>query len=207
MTDIVSVVRAEAPDRPFRHALTVSTRMPAHATASGHVLMAALPSTSLVPRLAAPLQRYTPHTITEPAALLRALAECREAGFAVLEGELEEGFSSAAVPLIDSAGRLVAALATSSHTARRDAATLRTRRRVRCWRYWSDRQDEQGVDWRVIADTLFRLPLTFWTGFLLASAGRQAFRLTKGRRRSSFLGADRAHLGDVGLEHHGSWRF
>ena len=57
------------------------------------------------------------------------------------------------------------------------------------------------MDWRVIADTLFRLPLTFWTGFLLASAGRQAFRLTKGRRKSSFSGANRAHLGNVGLIH------
>lgn len=124
--DIVNVVRAEAPDRPFRHALTVSTRMPAHATASGYVLMAALPPATLAARLASPLQRYTPHTVTEPVALLHALAECREAGFAVLEGELEEGFASAAVPLADSAGRIVAALATSSHTARRDAVLLRT---------------------------------------------------------------------------------
>jgi len=124
--DIVNVVRAEAPDRPFRHALSVSTRMPAHATAAGHVLMAALPSATVAQRLAAPLQRYTPRTITEPEVLLHALAECRETGFAVLEEQLEEGFASAAVPLIDGAGRVVAALATSSHTARRDAAALRT---------------------------------------------------------------------------------
>ena len=76
--------------------------------------------------LATPLPRYTPRTITEPMQFMRALAECQEAGFAVLDGELEEGFASAAVPLADSTGRLVAALATSSHSARRDAAALRT---------------------------------------------------------------------------------
>jgi IclR family pca regulon transcriptional regulator len=123
--DIVNVARAEAPDRPFRHTLTVSARMAAHATASGRVLMATLPASDLAAILAAPLARYTPRTITDPAALRRALAECREAGFAVLDGELEEGFASAAVPLTDSSGHLVAALATSSHSGRRDAAALR----------------------------------------------------------------------------------
>ncbi|HWX48525.1 MAG TPA: IclR family transcriptional regulator C-terminal domain-containing protein [Roseomonas sp.] len=122
--DIVNVARAEAPNRPFRHALTVSTRMPAHATASGRVLLTALPPAMLAARLAAPLARYTPRTITEPAALLRAVEACRAAGFALLDGELEEGFASAAVPLVDSAGRLVAALATSSHSGRRSAAAL-----------------------------------------------------------------------------------
>jgi IclR family pca regulon transcriptional regulator len=123
--DIVNVARAEAPDRPFRHALTVSARMAAHATASGRVLMAALSPTELAAYLAKPLPRYTPHTITEPAKFLHALEECRKAGFAVLDGELEEGFASAAVPLTDSAGRLIAALATSSHSGRRSAAALR----------------------------------------------------------------------------------
>ena len=123
--DIVNVARAEAPDRPFRHALTVSARMAAHATASGRVLMATLSADDLENCLVVPLPRYTTHTITDPMALCRALAECRDAGFAVLDGELEEGFASAAVPLADTTGRIVAALATSSHTGRRDAASLR----------------------------------------------------------------------------------
>jgi IclR family pca regulon transcriptional regulator len=123
--DIINVARAEAPDRPFRHALTVSARMAAHATASGRVLMATLPTDELDTCLVAPLPRYTPHTITDPAALRLALAECREAGYAVLDGELEEGFASAAVPLTDSSGRVVAALATSSHSGRRNVDALR----------------------------------------------------------------------------------
>lgn len=124
--DIVNVARAEAAGRPFRHALTISTRMPAHATASGRVLMAALPPAAVGARLPRPLPSYTRRTITDPAVLARALASCREAGFAVLDGELEEGFASAAVPVLDLPGRLVAALATSSHTGRRDAEALRT---------------------------------------------------------------------------------
>jgi IclR family pca regulon transcriptional regulator len=122
---IVNTARAEVPDRPFRHALTVSARMAAHATAPGRVLMTAFSLAELATCLAAPLPRYTPHTITEPADLLRALTKCREAGSAVLDGELEEGFASAAVPLTDSAGRLVAALVTSSHSGRRTASALR----------------------------------------------------------------------------------
>ncbi|MFC7738674.1 IclR family transcriptional regulator C-terminal domain-containing protein [Roseomonas sp. GCM10028921] len=123
--DIVNVARAEAADRPFRHALTVSSRIPAHATASGRVLVTALSPEALRTVLKSPLTRYTPRTVVDSAALLRAVAECREVGFAVLDGELEEGFVSAAVPVTDSAGRLVAALATSSHVGRRDAAALR----------------------------------------------------------------------------------
>jgi IclR family pca regulon transcriptional regulator len=123
--DIVNVARAEAPDRPFRHALSVSARMAAHATASGRVLMAALTADELGGCLAAPLPSYTTYTITDPVALRRVLADCRDAGFAVLDGELEEGFVSAAVPLADSNGHVVAALATSSHTGRRDATTMR----------------------------------------------------------------------------------
>lgn len=123
--DIVNVARAEAADRPFRHALTVSARMPAHATASGRVLMAALSPDAARAHLAAPLPRYTPRTVTEPDALMRAVAACRDTGFAVLDGELEEGFASAAVPVADATGRIVAALATSSHAGRRDADALR----------------------------------------------------------------------------------
>lgn len=121
---IVNIARAEGPERPFRHALTVSARMPAHATASGRVLLAALAPAELAACLATPLPRHTPRTLTTPEALARAVAGCRDAGFAVLDGELEEGFASAAVPLADSAGRVVAALATSSHGGRRDAAAL-----------------------------------------------------------------------------------
>lgn len=122
--DIVNVARAEATDRPFRHALTVSSRMPAHATASGRVLMTALSPETLRTCVASPLTRYTPRTIAEPKDLARATQNCREAGFAVLDSELEEGFVSAAVPVKDSTGRLIAALATSSHIGRRDATAL-----------------------------------------------------------------------------------
>lgn len=123
--DIVNVARAEAADRPFRHALAVSSRMPAHATASGRVLMTALSPEALQTRLALPLTRYTLRTVTDAALLAHAVQACREAGFAVLDGELEEGFVSAAVPVADSTGRLVAALATSSHVGRRDATAMR----------------------------------------------------------------------------------
>lgn len=125
LADVVNVARAEAADRPLRHARTVSGRRPTHATASGRVLMTALSAEALGTCVAKLSTRYMARTVTDRAALRRAVAECREAGFAVLNSELEEGFVSVAVPVTNSTGRFVAALATSSPAGRRDPDALR----------------------------------------------------------------------------------
>lgn len=125
--EIVHVARAEAPARLVRHVLTTDARMPAFATASGRVLLAALPDEELRAVLAAhPARRHTPATLVDDA-LLAAIVACRAEDGAVVDGELEAGYVSAAVPLRDRAGRVMAAVATSSHTARMDAAALRDR--------------------------------------------------------------------------------
>jgi IclR family pca regulon transcriptional regulator len=121
------VARAVAPDRPFRYALKTTTRMPATATASGRVLLAGMEDARMEALLAsAPIPRFTPHTLLELPALAAAIRQCRAEGYAVVDGELEDGFASAAVPLRDRGGRLVAALATSSHAGRMTAARMRS---------------------------------------------------------------------------------
>lgn len=123
---IVNVARAEAPDRPVRYALKTATRMPATATASGRVLLAGLEDARAAALLAStPIPGFTMHTLRGVQELLDAIRACRAEGYAVVEGELEEGFASAAVPLRDRGGRLVAALATSSHAGRMTAARMR----------------------------------------------------------------------------------
>ncbi|MFJ8200023.1 IclR family transcriptional regulator C-terminal domain-containing protein [Streptomyces sp. NPDC096152] len=74
--------------------ITVGTRLPAHATALGRVLLSDTPS---VPQ-------------THP--------ETAEQGYALVDEELEAGLRSLAVPIHDRAGRVVAAAGVAMHTAR-----------------------------------------------------------------------------------------
>ncbi len=79
-----------------------------HAVANGKVLLAhgAIP----VPRH---LERYTDQTITEPEVLAAELARVRASGYATAVGELEDGLVAVAAPVLDAAGRCVAALSVS----------------------------------------------------------------------------------------------
>jgi IclR family pca regulon transcriptional regulator len=95
---------------------TVGTRLPAHATSMGRVLLADQPESQLRFRDLRPL---TARTITDPATLSRVLADARAQGYAVVDGELEEGLRSIAVPVRDRSGRVVAALNAATHAVRR----------------------------------------------------------------------------------------
>ncbi|MEU6183182.1 IclR family transcriptional regulator domain-containing protein [Streptomyces coeruleorubidus] len=75
--------------------ITVGTRLPAHATALGRVLLAD----------------------TRDHAHL-GLAPIRSQGYALVDEELEEGLRSLAVPIRDRSGRVVAALNTAMHASR-----------------------------------------------------------------------------------------
>jgi len=97
----------------------VGSRFPAHATSTGRVLLAGLG--------AAPLKRYfetasiralTEHTVTDPAKLKQIVEDCRRCGYSAVEDELAYGVVALAVPVVDQAGRVVAAVNTSSHSRR-----------------------------------------------------------------------------------------
>ncbi|MGW2826216.1 IclR family transcriptional regulator domain-containing protein [Streptomyces sp. NPDC001443] len=96
--------------------ITVGTRLPAYATSMGRVLLADVPEPERAPDTLRPL---TPRTITDPALLARTLATTRARGYALVDEELEEGLRSLAVPVRDRTGRVVAALNTATHVARR----------------------------------------------------------------------------------------
>ena len=55
---------------------------------------------------AAPLTPFTPHTETDAAALLASLPACREAGFAVENGEYKIGLRSISAPVFTGGGTL-----------------------------------------------------------------------------------------------------
>lgn len=99
--------------------ITVGTRLPAYATSMGRVLLSDLPPSDRP--LPSPLLPLTPHTLTDPEALARLLAEIRSRGHALVDEELEEGLRSLAVPVRDRTGRAVAALNVAMHAARHTA--------------------------------------------------------------------------------------
>ncbi len=89
---------------------SVGTRWPAHATATGKVLLAELAEDELLALLGETLPALTPRTITDAAALRRELGRVRERGFATNVEELEPGYTAVAVPVRAQGGRVVAAL-------------------------------------------------------------------------------------------------
>ncbi|MBK3568481.1 IclR family transcriptional regulator C-terminal domain-containing protein [Streptomyces sp. MBT62] len=100
--------------------IAVGTRFPAYATALGRVLLSDAPPATVRDALVAP-RPLTPHTLTDPEALSAALERVRTLGYALVDEELEVGLRSLAVPVRDRTGRVVAALNTATHVARRPA--------------------------------------------------------------------------------------
>ncbi|MDQ1027003.1 IclR family pca regulon transcriptional regulator [Streptomyces umbrinus] len=98
--------------------ITVGTRFPAYATSLGRVMLAGLTAAQRGPLLTG-LHALTPHTVTDPDALAGTLDRVREAGYALVDGELEEGLRSIAVPVRDRTGRVVAAVNVAMHSSRR----------------------------------------------------------------------------------------
>ncbi len=86
------------------------TRIPLHATAVGHVLLAHARGAVRDEVCSAPLRAYTPATVTSPALLRERLADVRREGFAVVHGGLAPGRGGYAVPVRDSGGAVVAAV-------------------------------------------------------------------------------------------------
>ena len=92
----------------------VGTRLDAHSTAVGKVLLAQLSETELDRYLAMrPLRRLTPATITNPKALVDNLAGVRSGGLAVDLGETVTDVHCVAAPVRDDLGSVVAAVSMS----------------------------------------------------------------------------------------------
>ena len=93
-------------------------RTPVHCTASGKVILAFGPAAVRERLLARPLERSTPHTITDSTELESQLDAAREAGVARTYEELEVGLDAIAAPVYDSGGEVVAALDVSGPSHR-----------------------------------------------------------------------------------------
>lgn len=86
------------------------TDVPLHCGSVGKLFLALLPEPEREEFLRAPLERYTPGTVTDPAALRAELAEARERGFAVAYREHEAEWGGITAAAHDQAGRPLAYL-------------------------------------------------------------------------------------------------
>jgi DNA-binding IclR family transcriptional regulator len=86
------------------------TRLPLHPVSSGRVFLAAMTPVELDVVLSAPLERFTPATVIEPAALRAILRDIVRVGIAWTADEYAEGIRSVAAPVVDAAGEVVAAI-------------------------------------------------------------------------------------------------
>jgi IclR family pca regulon transcriptional regulator len=116
--DIVYVARVPT-RRIMSVRITIGTTFPAFATSMGRVLLAGLPEAGAEALLAASdLPSLTPRTVTDGAALRAELQRVREQGWALVDGELEPGLRSVAVPIHDRSGDVVAAVNVSTSATR-----------------------------------------------------------------------------------------
>jgi IclR family pca regulon transcriptional regulator len=125
--EVVYVARVQA-KRIMSINLVVGSRLPAHATSMGKVLLAHLRPEDLDAYLAtSPLRMLTNRTITRPDAFRRMLKEVRERGWAFSDQESETGVRTVAAPLFNHANEVEAALNVSAHAARVTMKELKRR--------------------------------------------------------------------------------
>jgi IclR family transcriptional regulator, pca regulon regulatory protein len=116
--EVVYVARV-ATKRIISEALNVGSRLPAHCTSMGRVLLAQLPMAALDAYLGrAELKPFTARTITSRDELRRIIDQVRHRGYALVDQELEIGLRSIAVPIRNAAGVVVAAMNVGAQAAR-----------------------------------------------------------------------------------------
>jgi IclR family transcriptional regulator, pca regulon regulatory protein len=117
-TDIVYVLRVST-RKIMRNSLGVGSRLPAYCTSLGRMLLAGLPDDEVLRLLqASELEARTKLTITGVDALLAKVQQARRQGWCMINQELEEGLVSLAAPIVNRAGRTVAALNISGQVNR-----------------------------------------------------------------------------------------
>ena len=116
--DVVYIARVTA-DRIMTTNLVVGSRLPAHATSMGKVLLAFQPPDKLTGYFkSTSLRQLTDRTIADEATLRSVLDGVRRRGWATNDEESEKGVRTVSVPLRDRSGDVVAAINLSGHASR-----------------------------------------------------------------------------------------
>ncbi|WP_461472293.1 HTH-type transcriptional regulator BhcR [Pararhodobacter sp.] len=108
--------------QPIRAFFPPGTRSPMHASGIGKALLAWMPEARRRTLIAgAPLQGFTPSTISDEAALEADLAQCRARGFALDDEERTAGMRCVAAPVFNALGEPIAGLSVSGPVFRMQA--------------------------------------------------------------------------------------
>ena len=122
--DIVYVLRVPT-HKIMSISLGVGSRLPAHCTSLGRMLLAGLSDDEALSLLhASDRPALTRHSVTEPEELLARVRLARKQGWCLVNQELEEGLISLAAPLTDRSGRTLAALNISGQANRTPAKQM-----------------------------------------------------------------------------------
>ncbi|MFC9834094.1 IclR family transcriptional regulator [Rhodococcus sp. NPDC127530] len=108
----VSIVKADGPSGVGTNTW-VGQSSPAHATASGKLLLTELSDSELAERVGETPIALTAKTLTDVPALVESLKTIRERGWAESEEELELGLNAVSVPIRDYTSKMIAALSVS----------------------------------------------------------------------------------------------
>lgn len=120
----VFIARAEA-ERLVSSGIGVGARAALYCTATGRVLLSALPEGEVRSYLAqTKLEPLTPKTIVKRGDLMDAVRAAGRDGYAISNEELELGLRSVAVPVFDVSKRLVGAMSASVASGRVSAAQM-----------------------------------------------------------------------------------
>jgi len=115
--DVIFIDQALGPGT-IRMDVQIGTRMAAHVTAAGKVLLARQSEAALSSFLVGGLRQYTEHTVTEPDDLRRELQLIRERGWATEVEEHEAGGACVAAVIASPTGPPIASLSVSGPTSR-----------------------------------------------------------------------------------------
>lgn len=108
--EVVYIARA-AQRRVMSIGLMPGSRLPAHCTSMGRVLLSTLSSDALDHIIEeADLTPRTPNSMTDPLAIIQEILKVGKQGYCVIDQEVELGLRSLAVPVYNARGKVVAAL-------------------------------------------------------------------------------------------------
>jgi IclR family pca regulon transcriptional regulator len=107
---------------------TIGSRMPAHCTSMGHVLLAGLSDEELLHRLRSrPMEEAGPNASSTPEQVLENVRLARRRGWALNDQQLVAGHRSVGAPIRDHRGEVVAAINVSVPSVRATLDDMRTR--------------------------------------------------------------------------------
>lgn len=131
MGDSVVVLARTSGPGAFQMADRVGVVRPAHCTALGKIMLAALSEEQFDGYIErTELTAQTPNTITTPERLRREIDEVRRTGVAVDDGEFDPEARCVALPVYDFTGEIIGALGISGPVWRLSIDTLHKRARV-----------------------------------------------------------------------------